>query len=79
MGSNLYDLGVPDKIIQRILRHANVSTTLAYYVKPTDEAVKTAMAKLETTISESNPNLSDCKWDSKRRFPESSPTIRSIQ
>ena len=30
LGSNLYALGVSDKIIQRILRHANVSTTLAY-------------------------------------------------
>jgi hypothetical protein len=26
-GSNLYRLGVPDIVIQRILRHANVSTT----------------------------------------------------
>ena len=26
-GSNLYRLGVPEKVIQRILRHANGSTT----------------------------------------------------
>jgi integrase len=45
LGSNLYALGVPDKIFQRILRHANVSTTLAYYVKPTYEAVNTGDGK----------------------------------
>jgi integrase len=33
LGSNLYRLGVPDMVIQRILRHANVSTTTAYYIK----------------------------------------------
>lgn len=33
LGSNLYRLGVPDMVIQRILRHANVSTTSTYYIK----------------------------------------------
>src|SRR5262249_17807808 len=33
LGSNLYRLGVPEKVIQRILRHANVSTTATYYIK----------------------------------------------
>jgi integrase len=33
LGSNLYRLGVPDMVIQRILRHANVSTTATYYIK----------------------------------------------
>jgi len=31
LGSNLYRLGVPDMVIQRILRHANVSTTATYW------------------------------------------------
>jgi hypothetical protein len=30
LGSNLYALGVPEKVIQQILRHANVSTTATY-------------------------------------------------
>jgi len=30
LGSNLYRLGVPEIVIQRILRHANVSTTASY-------------------------------------------------
>jgi len=48
LGSNLYRLGVPDKIIQAILRHANVSITLGYYVKTVSSDVSAAMAKLET-------------------------------
>jgi len=34
LGSNLYHLGVPEKVIQAILRHSNVSVTMTYYVKP---------------------------------------------
>ena len=29
----LYVLGVPEKVIQDILRHANVSMTSTYYIK----------------------------------------------
>lgn len=50
LGSNLYRLGVPDLVIQRILRHANVSTTATYYIKTAAEDVRNAMAKLENTI-----------------------------
>jgi integrase len=50
LGSNLYRLGVPDMVIQRILRHANVSTTATYYIKPAADDVRNAMAKLEGVI-----------------------------
>lgn len=50
LGSNLYRLGVPDMVIQRILRHANVSTTATYYIKTAAEDVRDAMAKLESNI-----------------------------
>src|SRR6516165_4524410 len=53
LGSNLYRLGVPDMVIQRILRHANVSTTATYYIKTAADDVRSAMAKLETHIAES--------------------------
>ena len=43
---NLYRLGVPDVVIQRILRHANVSTTTSYYIKSAADDVRDAMAKL---------------------------------
>jgi len=50
LGSNLYRLGVPDMVIQRILRHANVSTTATYYIKTAADDVRNAMAKLENNI-----------------------------
>jgi integrase len=50
LGSNLYRLGVPDMVIQRILRHANVSTTATYYIKTAADDVRNAMAKLENHI-----------------------------
>jgi hypothetical protein len=43
-------MGVPELVIQRILRHANVATTTTYYVKTTPADVKTAMEKLERQI-----------------------------
>ena len=33
LATNLHRLGVSDKVIQQILRHANVSTTMNIYVK----------------------------------------------
>ena len=52
LGSNLYRLGVPDMVIQRILRHANVSTTATYYIKTAAVDVRSAMTKLENHIAE---------------------------
>jgi integrase len=48
----LYALGVPEKVIQTILRHANVSTTVTYYVKTRDDQTAQAMAKLEDAMPE---------------------------
>lgn len=50
LGSNLYRLGVPDMVIQRILRHANVSTTATYYIKTAANDVRDAMARLENHV-----------------------------
>jgi integrase len=50
LASTLYDLGVPDKVIQAILRHANVSTTMRHYVKTSAASSHTAMKKLEHLI-----------------------------
>src|ERR1700680_5055413 len=54
LGSNLYRLGVPPLVIQRILRHSNVSTTTNYYIKTATDDVRDAMAKLEKTVTD-NP------------------------
>jgi hypothetical protein len=48
LGSNLYKLGVHELVIQRILRHANVTTTSGYYIKTAADDVQSAMAKLES-------------------------------
>lgn len=53
LGSNLYRLGVPELVIQRILRHANVSTTTGYYIKTIADDVKDAMQKLENAVPKS--------------------------
>jgi hypothetical protein len=37
-------------VIQRILRHANVSTTATYYFKTAADDVRDAMSKLENNI-----------------------------
>ena len=43
-------LGVPEKAIQAILRHANVSTTNTYYIKSAADDTRAAMAKLEKFV-----------------------------
>jgi len=59
LGSNLYRLGVPEMVIQRILRHANVSTTATYYIKAAADDVQNAMATLENRVSQSDRSLTD--------------------
>jgi len=59
LGSNLYRLGVPDMVIQRILRHANVSTTATYYIKTAAGDVRSAMTKLENHIADADRIQSD--------------------
>lgn len=51
LATNLYALGAPDKVIQAILRHANVSTTMAFYVRPVAGASHDAMRKLEAAFN----------------------------
>lgn len=52
LGTNLYTLGATDKTVQAALRHANISTTMAYYVKPLPEDSLRAMQALEQAISQ---------------------------
>lgn len=46
LATNLYALAVPDKVIQQILRHANVSVTQAHYIKTSSSESHAAMKKL---------------------------------
>jgi integrase len=67
LGSNLYHLGVPPKVIQAILRHSNVSVTESYYIKPMGDDVLSAMADLEERVEQqiSAQDLKDSALDSK--------------
>jgi hypothetical protein len=55
LGTNLYRLGVPEKTIQAILRHANVSTTNTYYIKSAADDTRAAMAKFESLVVGNEP------------------------
>ena len=52
LGTNLYALGVSEKVIQQILRHANVTTTQNYYIKTVPGQVTDAMGKLQQALPE---------------------------
>jgi integrase len=51
LATNLHRLGVPDKTIQAILRHANVSVTQSCYIKTASEDALLAMQSLEHATS----------------------------
>jgi integrase len=51
LSSNLYALGVPEKVIQLILRHANVTTTTTDYIKTVPAQVTDAMEKLQEALA----------------------------
>jgi integrase len=44
-------MGVPDKVIQQILRHANVTTTMNIYVKMVSQDATAAMKTLEANCA----------------------------
>jgi integrase len=50
LASNLFELGVSDKVVQRILRHARVSITRDRYIKTTDPATQAAMLALQGAV-----------------------------
>lgn len=50
LATNLHELGVPDKVIQAILRHEDVRTTQRSYIKTVASVVTEAMKRLEGKI-----------------------------
>jgi integrase len=46
LGTRLNEAGVDDKEIQNILRHAGVSTTMAYYILPNRKRAEAGLKKL---------------------------------
>lgn len=57
LATNLHRLGVPDKTIQAILRHSNLSTTMNSYVKSVPADASAAMRKLEAICTQYAPQL----------------------
>ena len=57
LASNLFELGVSDKVVQRILRHSRVSITRDRYVKVRDPKVEAAMQTLEDAVSNRPANV----------------------
>jgi integrase len=53
LATNLHRLGVLDKVIPQILRHANVSTTMNIYVKTVSADAVNAIKNLETLCATS--------------------------
>ena len=78
-GSNLYRLGVPEKVIQNILRHANVSTTATYYIKTAADDVRTATTKLKKHITEAVRVGSDTIGTPTRNFPTAPTPAQRLQ
>lgn len=76
LGSNLYRLGVPEMVIQRILRHANVSTTATYYIKTAADDVLKAMTTLENHIAEARPIQSETNGTQESNLTVGSPTVQ---
>jgi Phage integrase family len=52
LASNLYALGAPDKVVQRILRHSKPHVTRERYIKVFDRTVLEAVEKVQARIEE---------------------------
>jgi integrase len=46
LASNLYSLGVKPKVIQAILRHSDIATTLGFYVETSESESREALDML---------------------------------
>jgi integrase len=76
LGSNRYRLGVPEMVIQRILRHANVSTTATYYIKTAADDVRNAMMVLENRIAEAGQPKADTVGTLNEQLPAGTNPIQ---
>ena len=65
IASNLFALGVNEKIVQRILRHSKPHVTKERYIKAFDSDVIAAMRKMEETIAElrSSRETNERQWN----------------
>jgi integrase len=54
LASNLYSLGVKPKVIQAILRHSDIATTLDFYVETSEAESRDALDKLTSLMGQSS-------------------------
>ena len=52
LASNLYEIGAPDKVVQRILRHSKPHVTRERYIKVFDHTMLEAVGKVQARIEE---------------------------
>jgi integrase len=57
LATNLLGCRVEPKIIQQILRHSNIATTMDIYVQPPDTEARAALKKIEDLIGSQNGSL----------------------
>jgi Phage integrase family len=62
VASNLYALGADDKVVQRILRHANPHVTKECYIKVFDPAVLEAVRPYRQAASVPGTTIPACCW-----------------
>lgn len=55
IASNLFALGVDEKVVQRILRHAKPHVTKERYIKAFDPAVLEAMQRMQAAVDSLGP------------------------
>ena len=51
LATNLAELGIGPKVIQRVMRHSKLDVTYDHYIQARDEKVDEAMEKLNIAIS----------------------------
>ncbi len=51
LATNLHEMGVPTKVIQRVCRHADEATTKKHYIHATEPGVQSGMRELEASIT----------------------------
>jgi integrase len=69
LGSNLYELGTPDKVIQKILRHANVATTRTHYIVVDSRKSKAAKAGFARALGRKWARMGKTPKSKKRKSP----------
>jgi integrase len=52
LASNLYAMGAPDKVVQRILRHSKPHVTKEHYIKVFDRTMVEAVERMQAQIEE---------------------------